>query len=483
MAVVVLSAGAAYAKTCKVSEMKDSLRKSLLEYYSDPAKSTLTAGQIKDLLTYYLEIPSGMEIVDCSGQGANSNIAIGSIVTEASALQNSIPVCSDGTQYAACSSAKPLYCYSGKLVSRCDLCGCPAAYTCQPQTNKCIQYYVPEIPASTTTLASSAATTMPAAVTTTTAGTSAITTTTALPANMSATTTSAISQNSTTTSALANMTTIPATTTTTTASKITTTITSTAATTTTTMAVATSTGNGQTCVCGGGNAAGDEVVGAGFPPPIIKGVVGWCQDQTQKYTNYCADGGTLMLASCEGGTWNGTYWVVGSTVHLTMLQCQCSGGMCHFGCLSDSDCQAGYRCFNQTCRQIGQEPQCQDTHSSDPYYDSVGYCADASGTHYNYCSGSTVFSYYCSPVRNATLDIIKNDCVAGGYVCPNGCSNGACNQGTTATTIPTGAFTENAAAAYSILNQPQSFLMTMFLMQMFPEIQFTQLSMLSPGTR
>ncbi|MFQ5647853.1 MAG: hypothetical protein ACE5FW_01330, partial [Candidatus Aenigmatarchaeota archaeon] len=38
--------------------------------------------------------------------------------------------CSDSTPYGSCSSAKPLYCDNGTLVSKCSSCGCPDGKSC-----------------------------------------------------------------------------------------------------------------------------------------------------------------------------------------------------------------------------------------------------------------------------------------------------------------------------------------------------------------
>ncbi|RLF31331.1 MAG: hypothetical protein DRM98_05765, partial [Thermoplasmata archaeon] len=39
--------------------------------------------------------------------------------------------CSDGTLYGQCSLEKPKYCDNGKLVNKCNVCGCPSGYSCQ----------------------------------------------------------------------------------------------------------------------------------------------------------------------------------------------------------------------------------------------------------------------------------------------------------------------------------------------------------------
>jgi len=50
--------------------------------------------------------------------------------------------CSDGTPYGECSSEKPKHCNNGKLIDKCDICGCPEGYTCQAN-GSCISLPVP----------------------------------------------------------------------------------------------------------------------------------------------------------------------------------------------------------------------------------------------------------------------------------------------------------------------------------------------------
>ncbi len=70
-------------------------------------------------------------------------------------------------------------------------------------------------------------------------------------------------------------------------------------------------------------------------------------------------------------------------------------------------------------------------------YNVKGYCQDNSGTHNDYCDGSTVRDYYCGGIWNGTS--WRNvKCEAGGFVCSSAglaCSDGACiNANTTNTT-------------------------------------------------
>ena len=65
---------------------------------------------------------------------------------------------------------------------------------------------------------------------------------------------------------------------------------------------------------------------------------------------------------------------------------------------------------------------CTDTDSS--YY-TKGQCTDSSGTYTDYCEGSTVKEYYCSGTWDGSK-WINRYCALGGYVCPDGCKDGAC---------------------------------------------------------
>ncbi|MBI4148888.1 hypothetical protein HY491_00415, partial [Candidatus Woesearchaeota archaeon] len=54
------------AQNCTTSEVKDALKASLYEYLTNPAASTLTVAEIKDLLNFYLSINTQQATVDCS---------------------------------------------------------------------------------------------------------------------------------------------------------------------------------------------------------------------------------------------------------------------------------------------------------------------------------------------------------------------------------------------------------------------------------
>lgn len=46
--------------------------------------------------------------------------------------------CSDGTPYGKCSSTKPLFCQSGRLIPYCTNCGCDANLTCDTNSQQCV---------------------------------------------------------------------------------------------------------------------------------------------------------------------------------------------------------------------------------------------------------------------------------------------------------------------------------------------------------
>ncbi|MBI4148893.1 hypothetical protein HY491_00440, partial [Candidatus Woesearchaeota archaeon] len=60
------------AQTCTTTEVKDALKRSLYEYLTNPAASTLTVAEIKDLLNFYLSINTQQATVDCSAAGTES---------------------------------------------------------------------------------------------------------------------------------------------------------------------------------------------------------------------------------------------------------------------------------------------------------------------------------------------------------------------------------------------------------------------------
>lgn len=119
----------AYAEECEVDSLSDILRKNLFLAFKG-AGSPLNSDQVKDLLIFYLSIPSNAITADCSSTGSNSGLSMSSIVDVGKNAADIIPSCSDGTKYGRCSTSKPGYCYAGNLINNCDDCGCPSGYTC-----------------------------------------------------------------------------------------------------------------------------------------------------------------------------------------------------------------------------------------------------------------------------------------------------------------------------------------------------------------
>jgi hypothetical protein len=113
----------AYAQTCEVAHVRNNLRKMLYEYFQSPSTATLELGKIKDLLDFYLQIPTQDQTVDCTGVGQQSGVSYEIIVQEADGITTVIPKCSDSTEFGSCSDSKPFYCYNGELVRREEKCG------------------------------------------------------------------------------------------------------------------------------------------------------------------------------------------------------------------------------------------------------------------------------------------------------------------------------------------------------------------------
>jgi hypothetical protein len=135
---------------------KQSVKKGLFNYLSNPAKSRLTLDEIKDLMSFYLSTPN-VSVYSCNSIAGNeSGSSMEVILNKTQRIANDvIPVCSDGTQYGSCSGTKPGFCYSGMLKPMCggpdqisgtdDDCGCVSAFqiclpdgTCTVGTVNCI---------------------------------------------------------------------------------------------------------------------------------------------------------------------------------------------------------------------------------------------------------------------------------------------------------------------------------------------------------
>lgn len=121
-----------YAQMCDVADTRYALRKALYDYFTNSSSPQVNVSEIKDLLHFYLSIPSGSVTVNCSDTGS-SGYTYSTIVQNASNIVVSIPTCSDNTEFGKCSIiSKPKYCYAGRLIDRCELCGCPSN---MPQCN------------------------------------------------------------------------------------------------------------------------------------------------------------------------------------------------------------------------------------------------------------------------------------------------------------------------------------------------------------
>ena len=119
-----------YAEICETARAKDVLRKNIYLYLTNPSASPLTIEKLKDLLKFYIELPSGITTFDCSAIGATTSTTMSTILRDGDAAPNTLPSCSDGAKYGECSSSRPKYCYSGSLINKCDFCGCPSTYSC-----------------------------------------------------------------------------------------------------------------------------------------------------------------------------------------------------------------------------------------------------------------------------------------------------------------------------------------------------------------
>jgi hypothetical protein len=148
LSLVLLTSSLAFAQTCDMGQTKGALRKALYEYFGNPSTSTLTSDQIRALLEFYISIPTGQSQASCDA-------SISSSVQSASNINKSVPLCPDGTEYGACSQSKPLMCYSGSLVSKCGICGCPSSFSCDVFSGKCRSGRSVQTTYSTTTTASS----------------------------------------------------------------------------------------------------------------------------------------------------------------------------------------------------------------------------------------------------------------------------------------------------------------------------------------
>lgn len=114
------------AETCQKGYVLNSLRKALYIYYVNPEESAkqITLAELKELLALYIKFEGVGEEFSCE-------LTEKSLADKAYNLEDKIPSCSDGTKYGKCNlNNKPMYCYAGRLVPRCKLCGCPEGEWC-----------------------------------------------------------------------------------------------------------------------------------------------------------------------------------------------------------------------------------------------------------------------------------------------------------------------------------------------------------------
>lgn len=127
---ILIFSSVAYAGMCNVAHTRNALRKVLFDQLTNPSEARMELPKIKDLLEFYLNIDEGLEIVDCSDPGTLTGSAIEDILGEADNISTNLPTCQDGTEYGECSEIKPKYCYNGKLIDKCETCGCEQGYNC-----------------------------------------------------------------------------------------------------------------------------------------------------------------------------------------------------------------------------------------------------------------------------------------------------------------------------------------------------------------
>jgi len=140
IAILLLSIHAVAAQNCETAIIKSALRKALFDYFDNPPSAQMSVEKLRDLLNFYLTIPDQNIIVNCAVQGGETGIKMHSIVNEADRVVTEFPPCVDGTIYGECSDTRPQYCYSGELLDKCSICGCPAGLTCSDNT--CIEQQV-----------------------------------------------------------------------------------------------------------------------------------------------------------------------------------------------------------------------------------------------------------------------------------------------------------------------------------------------------
>lgn len=131
-------------ETCDVSEIREALRSALFEFFTSPNDAKFSFDEIKDFLDFYISTDTGQSMVDCSGTGPRSKKAYHQMLGLAKKILKSIPKCSDGTEYGKCSS-NGMYCYGGKIVGKCKICGCGENEKCDKSTDNCVPLSAAEI--------------------------------------------------------------------------------------------------------------------------------------------------------------------------------------------------------------------------------------------------------------------------------------------------------------------------------------------------
>ena len=115
------------------------LKKALFLFLQRRAESQTDLQELKDLLAFYLS--ENIPAADCDTKGLQSGQRIKDILDKFVELTKDVvlPTCTSRgasgetkTPYGECvQDNQPLYCHSGKLLKKCDLCGCPDNFACQ----------------------------------------------------------------------------------------------------------------------------------------------------------------------------------------------------------------------------------------------------------------------------------------------------------------------------------------------------------------
>ncbi len=138
---VILSSQVIIAEVCSTDDLRAGLKKSLVNFLTDPSGAELSAEENRDLLVFYLSIPDTQVTADCSNTGSESGMRMNEIMHKINTrISDSSSVCNDGTSYSTCSLTKPEYCYNGELIDKCTICGCNEGQMCE--NNECVDLNV-----------------------------------------------------------------------------------------------------------------------------------------------------------------------------------------------------------------------------------------------------------------------------------------------------------------------------------------------------